>query len=119
MARHAAKLINTGCWDPQLWIFPSTGITWCLAGRTLISLDSMKGVPAKTSTSRFSTTRPSKGKSMALTDKREACQRPGEMSHLLVGWIGNWVTPGSQDVGRPCDESVVPLLIATSTGWCE
>ena len=32
-------------------------------------------------------------------------QRAGGMSHLLGGWIGNWVSPGSQDVGRRCDES--------------
>ena len=38
-------------------------ITWRLAGRTVMSLVSIKGVPASTSTSRFSMTRPSKVKS--------------------------------------------------------
>ena len=51
---------------------PSPRITWCLAGRTAISLVSMKGVPASTSTSRFSTTRPSKVnvRSSRVNDKR-------------------------------------------------
>ena len=43
-----------------------------LAGRTAMSLVSIKGVPASTSTSRFSTTRPSKVKSRPsrLNEKR-------------------------------------------------
>ena len=39
-------------------IVPSPRITWRLAGRTAISLDSMKRVPAKMSTSRFLTMAP-------------------------------------------------------------
>ena len=34
-------------------------VTWCLAGRMEMSLVSMNGIPAKTSTWRFSTTKPS------------------------------------------------------------
>ena len=60
MAWCAVELIDTGCWDPELWIVPSPKITWHLAGHTAISLDSLKRAPARTSTSRFSMTRPSK-----------------------------------------------------------
>ena len=54
MARHAMELIVTGCWDLYFWIVPSPRITWRLAGHTVISLHSMKGVPSRKSTSRFS-----------------------------------------------------------------
>ena len=53
MAQCAVGLTFTGCWDPYLWIVPSLRITWCLAGRTVISLDSTKKVPARTSTQDF------------------------------------------------------------------
>lgn len=70
MARHAAELSVTGCWDLKLWIVPSPRITRHLAGRTAI--DSMKGVLARMSTSRFSTTIRSKVNSWSsqVTDKR-------------------------------------------------
>ena len=32
-------------------------------------------------------------------------QHAGVMSHLLGKWIGNWVSPGSQDFGWRCDKS--------------
>lgn len=75
----------------ELWIVPSLGISWRLAGRTAISLDSIKGVLAYMSTPRFSTTRPSKVNlwPSRVNDKGVSLTRAGEMSHLLGGRIGN------------------------------
>ena len=89
MAQPAVELIVTGCWNPQLWIVPSPRITQRLAGHTAISLDSLKGfLLARTSASRFSTTRPSKVivQPSHVKGKRVS---PTTCSHLLGGRIGN------------------------------
>ena len=53
-----------GALDPYVWIEPLPSSTSVLAGRTAMSFASVKGVPASTSTSRFSTTSPSNLKSV-------------------------------------------------------
>lgn len=72
-------------------VLQNLGISWRLAGRTAISLDSIKGVLARMSTPRFSTTRPSKLNlwPSRVNDKGVSLTRAGEMSHLLGGRIGN------------------------------
>ena len=40
-----------------------------------------------------------------MSHRQRAGGGGGGVSHLLGGRIGNWVSPGSQDVERRCDES--------------
>ena len=44
--------------DPYWYVVPSPRMTECLAGRTAMSLNSMKGIPARMLTSRCSTIKP-------------------------------------------------------------
>ena len=71
-------------------------------GRTYCDIIGLlEGVPARTSTSRCLMTRPSmiNVQPSQVKGKRSHRQHVGAMSHLLGGRIGNWVSPGSQDVG--------------------
>ena len=102
---------------------PSPRITWRLAGRTAISLVSMKGVPASTSTSRFSTTRPSKVnvRSSRVNDKRVSpttC-RGDEPSAWWTDWkLGDTRQPKRWTTVRRVMFPVAPLSMVMRTGWC-
>ena len=67
---------------------PSPSRTCLLAGRTATSLASINGVPASTSTSRFSTTSPSKAK-LCLPRVNERRVSPRTLRAVcLVGGLG-------------------------------
>ena len=90
----------------QLWIDPSPRITWLLAGRTAISLDSMEEYMRERLHQDLDD-KAFEGKSMAFTDKREACLTDNVQGNETSVWWTDWawVSPASQDVGQRCDES--------------